>query len=162
MSKICQVCGSKFDPIRLDAKYCSNKCRQTKHRNSKRSIQKPVSVLLSNGSALHEHIDLQLEKYYSDTLIALTPHHWTYEDFRHLARELGVDKEIYQRDYTKIDTLEKSKKHTEDSEKLRKVIIEKWHNGTDTEKKAILRKFLQWGLAGNSEIFDLFWNMYSS
>ena len=40
--------------------------------------------------------------------------------------------------------------------------IEKWHNGTDTEKKAILRKFLQWGLAGNSEIFDLFWNMYSS
>jgi predicted nucleic acid-binding Zn ribbon protein len=162
MSKICQVCGSKFDPIRLDAKYCSNNCRQKKHRNRNRVTQKPVSILLSNGSTLHEHIDLQLENFYSKTLIPLTSYHWSSEIFLYLARDLGVEKEIYQTDYTKIDTPEKSKKHAADSEKLRNIIIDKWHNGTDKEKKAILRHFIQWGLAGNSEIFDLFWNLYSS
>jgi predicted nucleic acid-binding Zn ribbon protein len=165
MSKICQVCGSKFDPIRLDAKYCSNKCRQKKHRNSKRESSNKSMVLpllMSDGSTLKEFVDQELMEFYSKRDIILLKDYFTYYDMYFLARCFGIEKEIFQMDCIELNTPEKVEGHKEATAKLKRIILEKWHRGTDDEKKGILKYYLKWALPGNSEIFDLFWNMYNS
>lgn len=164
---LCQVCGNKFYASRSDAKYCSNKCRQKEHRENTKHVQ--TSTIVTNLSPLREYIDYRLESFFTRYWFNLEKRdyygrYWfNYNDklsspdtdMFYLTDELGIVPGIYKEDYVDIDTPEKSEQLRNDLLRLKNAIMDKWHNGTDKEKKRIFIYYFKHGVY-EQDLLDIY------
>jgi hypothetical protein len=156
----CSICGIGFNSTRSDARYCSNKCRQKEHRESTKRMLKSISV--SNKTNFYEETNSKLEKFYSHALFPLMKpkdfYHGLLYDMYGLAKGLKIEYYFYDTGYV-IDTTEKSKKYSEDIDKFKNTILDKWHRGTDEEKASIFACYIRWA-TNTHDLADLYYILY--